>query len=178
MPRIHAGRFTAQLEGDFVVFLIGMRVNRLLAFSKWLPVARAMGPMVEHLLNNKSLGLLHAESYLYWRGAALVQYWRSFEQLESFARDGTLQHLPAWKAYNKAVGGDGSVGIWHETYLVRSNQYECVYGNMPRMGLALAGEHMPAVGRRETAKRRLGMDGEPAVPTYANPKSESGSKPL
>jgi hypothetical protein len=172
MPTIHRGRYTVDVEGDFVVFLIGMRINRLLAFRRWMPVAAAMRPMIEHLLNNKQLGLLHAETFLYWRGAALVQYWRSFEQLENFARDPSLQHLPAWKAFNKAVAADGSVGIWHETYLVRADQYECVYGNMPLMGLARAGAHVPATGRRETAKRRLGMQGEPAVPSYANP-SES-----
>jgi len=169
MPVIHPGRYTAQIEGDFVVFLIGVRVNKLLAFRKWVPVVRAMGPMVKHLLSHKELGLLHAETFLYGRGAALVQYWRSFAQLEHFARDPALSHLPAWTAFNKAVGADGSVGIWHETYLVRADQYECVYGNMPRVGLARAGAHAPATGRRETARRRLGMPGEPAVPSYDAP---------
>ena len=28
MPQIFPGRYTADVEGDFVVFLIGMRVNR------------------------------------------------------------------------------------------------------------------------------------------------------
>lgn len=124
-----------------------------------------------HLLANKHLGLLHAERFAHWRGADLVQYWRTFEQLEHFARDPKLLHLPAWKAFNQAVGSDGSVGIWHETYLIHAGQYECVYGNMPRRGLALAGKHAPATGRRETARRRLGLDGEPAVPSYPNPES-------
>jgi Domain of unknown function (DUF4188)/Acetyltransferase (GNAT) family len=44
MNPVFAGRFTAQMDGPFVVFLIGMRVNRLLAVHQWLPVARAMGP--------------------------------------------------------------------------------------------------------------------------------------
>jgi len=52
---------------------------------------------------------------------------------------------------------------------VESGQYECVYGNMPRFGLAAAGTHGPAVGAKETAKRRLGMKGDPAVPSYENP---------
>jgi hypothetical protein len=49
MALAHPGRLTAQIDGDCVVFLIGMRVNRLLAIHKGLPVARAMGPMLEHL---------------------------------------------------------------------------------------------------------------------------------
>src|SRR6266567_1704880 len=66
---------------------------------------------------------------------------------------------------NKAIGSDGSVGIWHETYLVEPGRYEAVYGNMPVFGLASATKHVPAVGRRETARRRLGGENEPAVPT-------------
>jgi hypothetical protein len=169
MNRIYAGRFTAQMEGQFVVFIIGIRINRLLAMNKWLPVARAMGPMVEHLLAHKELGLMHAQSFLYWPGAAFVQYWRSFEQLERFARDPALNHLEPWKQFNRAVGASGSVGIWHETYVVESGKYECVYGNMPLFGLAAAGTHAPAVGVKETARRRLGMQGEPAVPSCENP---------
>jgi hypothetical protein len=170
MRDIHRGRFTAQIDGPFVVFVIGMRINKLLLIGKWLPVARAMRPMVEQLLAHRDLGLLHAESFFYWRGAALLQYWRSFELLERFARDPSLVHLDAWKRFNRAVGADGSVGIWHETYLVEAGQYECVYGNMPRMGLAAAAEHVPAIGARETARRRLGLKGEPAVASYENPR--------
>ena len=170
MSEIFRGRFTAQIEGSFVVFIIGMRVNKILAMHKWLPVATAMGPMVRHLMEHPELGMLHAQSFLYWRGVALVQYWRSFEQLERFARDPTLNHLEPWKRFNRAVGASGSVGIWHETFQVQANQYETVYGNMPRMGLALAGNHLPAVGAKETAKRRMGMKGDPGVPSYQNPQ--------
>jgi len=169
MGAIHPGRYTAHMDGDFAVFIIGMRVNRLWAVHKWLPVARAMGPMLTELLSNPALGLRHAETLLYWRGVALIQYWRSFEHLEQFAREPRATHLEAWKRFNRAVGADGSVGIWHETYLIKANQYESVYGNMPRFGLAMAGEHLPASGARETARRRLGLDGEPVVPSYDNP---------
>ena len=169
MSQVFPGRYTAQIDGPFVVFIIGMRVNRLRAVRQWLPVAQAMRPMVAQLLAHRELGLLHVEQFVYWRGAALVQYWRSFEQLERFARDPSLTHLDAWKRFNRAVGADGSVGIWHETYVVAAGQYECVYGNMPAFGLARAGSHQPAVGRRETAKRRLGLEGEPGVPSYENP---------
>ena len=42
MPTVIAQRMTAKVEGDFVVFLIGMRINRLWKIHKWLPVAMAM----------------------------------------------------------------------------------------------------------------------------------------
>ena len=41
---------------------------------------------------------------------------------------------------------------------------------MPKMGLALAGAHVAATGTKETAKRRLGMKGDPAVASYDNPQ--------
>ena len=42
-------RVTAEIEGDFVVFLIGMRINKLWKASKWLPVFLAMPKMVREL---------------------------------------------------------------------------------------------------------------------------------
>lgn len=165
MRPIFPGRYTAALDGDFVVFIIGMRINKLWAFHKWLPVAQAMGPMLSTLYQHPEKGFLGGEPFLYWRGLALVQYWRSFEHLEHFARAKDEPHLGPWKAFNQNVGNDGSVGIWHETYRVSAGQYECVYGNMPRFGLASASDHVPATGQRLTARRRLGGDNDPAVPT-------------
>ena len=42
MARTINQRMTVQFEGDFVVFIIGMRINRFWKFHKWLPVAMAM----------------------------------------------------------------------------------------------------------------------------------------
>ena len=49
MTRIHKGRWTAEIEGDFVVFLIGMRVNKPWKVHKWLPVFLAMPRMLKEL---------------------------------------------------------------------------------------------------------------------------------
>ena len=48
----------------------------------------------------------------------MLQYWRSFEALERYAKNRSAQHLPEWAAFNRAVGSGGDVGIWHETYRV------------------------------------------------------------
>lgn len=163
MAKVMPGRYTAQIDEPFVVFLIGMRINEFFAFRKWVPVAMAMGPMLRTLYQHPEKGFLGGETYLSLRGPMLIQYWRSFEDLEKFARDKSDPHLAAWRRFNKAIGSDGSVGIWHETYLVEPGKYEAVYGNMPIFGLASATEHVAAVGRRETARRRLGGENEPAV---------------
>ncbi|MGH3089949.1 MAG: DUF4188 domain-containing protein [Rubrobacteraceae bacterium] len=166
MARIINGRFTATTDEPFVVFMIGMRINKFFAFGKWVPTARAMGPMLKELHRNPERGFLGAETFLYWPGIALVQYWRSFEDLERFARDRDAPHLPAWRRFNRIVGSGGSVGIWHETYIVERGGFEAIYSNMPVFGLAKATEHVPAVGRRETARRRiLRGENEPAVPS-------------
>ncbi|MEH1835762.1 MAG: DUF4188 domain-containing protein [Nostoc sp.] len=165
MPQVIQGRFTAEINEPFVVFLIGMRINKFFAFSKWIPTARAMSPMLRSLNQNPEKGFLGGERFIYPRGVGLIQYWRSFEDLERFARNPADAHLKAWQRFNQAIGADGSVGIWHETYLIEPGRYEAVYGNMPVFGLAAATKHVPAMGRKETARRRLGGNGEPAVPS-------------
>lgn len=158
MATIFPGRYAAQIDGDFVVFAIGMRINRPLLVHRWMPVARAMPRMLRELARHPEMGLLHAESFLGGRTVMVLQYWRSFEQLHAYAHARDLEHLPAWKAFNQRVGGNGSVGIFHETYLVRSGQYECVYANMPRFGLAQAASMVPATGRMRDARARLGHE--------------------
>jgi len=173
MSKVIPGRFSADIEGPFVVFIIGMRVNKFFAFRKWIATAMAMGPMIRTLYEHPEKGFLGAQTFVYWRGVATVQYWRSFEDLERFARDKNDPHLGAWRRFNKSIGSDGSVGIWHESFLVDAGKYEALYGNMPVFGLASAAKHVPATGRRETARRRLGGDSEPAVESPLQPVIET-----
>jgi len=101
----------------------------------------------------------------------MVQYWRSFADLERFARDRELPHLEPWREFNRAVRASGDVGIWHETYRVRAGEYECIYGNMPRIGLGAAGEHRPVGSTGQSAAKRIGAAevDQPALAPYANP---------
>lgn len=158
MNTIFNGRYTAKSDQSFVVFLIGMRINQWWRFAQWFPVFSAMVRMMRTLFTHPEKGFLHSEFYWNFKGPVLIQYWHSFEDLERFARNPSDLHLDAWKRYNQAVGGDGSVGVWHETYTVNPDQFECIYANMPRFGLAGALEHVQAVGRRETARLRLGVN--------------------
>ena len=77
------------------------------------------------------------------------------EQLLNYATSRDSEHLPAWRAFNKAVGTDGSVGIWHETYAASPGSHESVYVNMPAFGLGKAGMLQPASGGRLSAAGRL-----------------------
>lgn len=151
---IHRNRLTAHLEGDFVVFLIGMRINKPLNVHRWWPVAAAMPRMLKELYRQPELGFIHAEAW-FSRTIILVQYWRSMEQLLAYAKNKNGQHLPAWQAFNKAIGTDDSVGIWHETYAASPGSHESVYVNMPPFGLGRAASLQEAVGDRQSASGRL-----------------------
>jgi len=151
---IHKQRMTAETEGDYVVFLIGMRINKWWKVHKWLPVALAMPKMLRELYQNSELGFVHAEQW-FGRTTIMVQYWKSYEDLEAYAKGKTFKHLPAWKAFNQKIGQNGDVGIWHETYLIDSNKSESIYAGMPRFGLAKYGEHVAVSEAKNSASQRL-----------------------
>ena len=162
---VHRGRFSAEIEGDFVVLLIGMRFNKPWLVHKWGPVAGAMNRMLKMLDAHPELGCLGYQQYV-GRTTLMVQYWRSFEALNAFARDESLPHLEPWRRFNRVVRDSGDVGVWHETYKVRAGEYEAVYTNMPAFGLAAASSHVPVARRGQSAAGRMGLPDEPAVEPY------------
>jgi hypothetical protein len=171
---INAGRYTADVgdrDDEIVVFLIGMRVNKPWLVRKWWPVFRAMPRMLRYLDQHPEHGLLG------WRltiapalafEPTIVQYWRSFADLERFARDKDDPHLEAWRAFNRAVGKSGDVGIWHETYVVKRSAIDTIYSNMPAYGLAKATAAVPIRNGKQSAAARAGQreTDEPALPAY------------
>jgi hypothetical protein len=103
MTSIIASRVAGRIEGDFVVFLIGMRINKPWLIHKWLPVARAMPKMIKELEAAPSeVGFLgHTELGI----TNMVQYWRSFDHLERYARDRDAKHWPSWGRFQPAPEG-------------------------------------------------------------------------
>ncbi len=168
MADILSGRHTAALDDEVVVFIIGMRINRLRRFRSWLPAFRAMPRMLRELAADPSLGLLNVQTF--WAGRVIVgvQYWRSFDQLEAFARAADHEHLPAWREFNRLVRDNADVGIFHETYRVGPGTAETFYGNMPTFGMAAAVGIVPVAQRGQSAARRMGTTtaDEPAIAPY------------
>jgi hypothetical protein len=158
MTQIFNGRYAARADKPLVLFLIGLRFNKLWAAHKWAPVLMAMPRMLKELEGKPEAGLLFHRSYFSGRIALTQQYWESFDHLLAYAHDASAQHFPAWAAFNRAVGKSGTVGIWHETYLIEPGKYECVYANMPLFGLAAAARHVRAEGGLSTAKDRIGAN--------------------
>ena len=155
MTQIFNQRMTARIEGDFVIFLIGMRVNTFWRFDKWFWVTTAMPKMLIELQKHPEMGLLGYRTYVNFPNVMVVQYWRSFDQLIAYATSKDAQHLPAWVKFNKQVRSDHSVGIWHESYHVQAGAYETVYANMPAFGLGKASKLIPAVGSYARASQRM-----------------------
>lgn len=143
---------TIDIEGDFVVFLIGLRINKIWKVHKWLPAFLAMPRMIQELQADPDSGFLgHTMGF-----PVIVQYWRSFEQLEAYARNSSKEHWPAWVDFNQRVGKSrGDVGIWHETYKIQAGEYEAVYSGMPAFGLGKVGHLVPATGNKEAARDRI-----------------------
>lgn len=154
MSNIYTGRYTTDNDSDVVVFLIGMRINKRYAIKKWLPVFKAMPPMIRELYENReSLGFLSLESFLGLRTTLLITYWRSIDDLLAYSKG--QKHLAAWRNFNKKVGDNDAVGIYHETYYIAQGNYEAFYGNMPLYGLAKAKNHRLVTPEIQTARKRL-----------------------
>ena len=155
MARIYPQRMTHQHEGPLVVFLIGMRVNRIFRPDLWMPVFMAMPRMLAELSADSSSGLLGYRITVGAGGPLVIQYWKTPEQLYAYAGETSAEHRPAWAEFNRrARKVPGAVGIWHETYAV--DRAESMYVGMPVTGLASAtGSREAAAGSR--AAQRLGQ---------------------
>jgi hypothetical protein len=170
MARVQKGRFTADVSSlgdDVTVFLIGMRINKPWKVRAWWPVFVAMPKMLQYLAQHPEKGLLgYQQAFL--PSPIIVQYWRSFEDLARFARDRDDPHLEPWRQFNRRIGDSGDVGIWHETYRVRTADIESIYGNMPPHGLAAATAAVPIGRGRDSAAARIGATptDDPALPPY------------
>jgi hypothetical protein len=149
----------AEIDGDFVVFLIGARLNFLHLAAAIMDVGgrRGMKHMLDYLIARPEKGLLGYQFGL----PVIVQYWRSFAQLEAFASDTDDPHLAVWRSYWKRVGHGDRTGIWHETYLVRAGEYEAIYANMPPFGLGKASKLVP-LEETSSARNRIKSLGLPA----------------
>lgn len=148
--------YTAVDDDEMVVFLIGMTFNRPWAVRQWWPVFTAMPRMLRELRAQPELGLLEARLLAGSRGPTVVQYWRSAEHLERWARAKDKSHMPAWSAFYKSPAlTSGAVGIWHETFVTTPGGRESLYHHTPKFGFAkAAAEFRPVVPGEETAKKR------------------------
>ncbi|WP_424925092.1 DUF4188 domain-containing protein [Bacillus safensis] len=151
---IRTGRFTTDNSDSIVVFIIGMRINKRWAIHQWLPVLMAMPGMIKELYTHQDeLGFLGTENYFGLRTTAMIQYWKSTDDLLAYAK--MEKHLAAWKEFNQRARNNDAVGIYHETYQIQAGSYESIYVNMPSYGLSQAKSPISISKGQQTAKERL-----------------------
>ncbi|MDL9936548.1 DUF4188 domain-containing protein [Gordonia sp. ABSL1-1] len=153
MSKAIAARFTNQTPPPgTAMFLIGMRVTRPWRLGAWLAVFLAMPRMLWHLHRHPDAGMLSGHLYV-GRSLMLVSYWRSADDIQRFAAAGDAPHLAVWRRFTGRYAGTGSVGIWHETYVI--GEHESVSSGMSPWGLTEAvGWRLVGAGT-QTAGTRL-----------------------
>lgn len=135
---------------DLVVIYLGMRVNSLAGVRTLV----SFGSKIRRSVEAQPDGLLLHENLVFSvipPHLGMRQYWRDFDSLERWAR--STPHKAWWQGFLRDRGG---TGFWHESY-ARSGQVECVYIDMPSIGLASFAPKHPARGSMFSARRRLGL---------------------
>ena len=141
----HGAGYNGAIAQPLAAIASPRRARKLLGWRR-----RGMKHMLDYLAARPEKGLLAYEMGI----PTIVQYWRSFEHLEAFAKDKDDPHLDIWRQYWRRVGKSDRTGIWHETFLVQAGQYEAVYGNMPPHGLGKAGRLLP-ISEASSARERV-----------------------
>jgi hypothetical protein len=170
------GRYSGELTGDFCVFHIGLVLNEQIPSKEAKKVGDAFTAMLLELESNREkYGFFGSTSFsslnFQVNGIMSIQYWRSQEDLNAYARNGMAKHFPnmIWSA--GVVKLSPNFGIWHESFRVRDGEYESIYVNCPRILLGKAGKLVEAKGRRRTARGRLGVTDGGDLSAYGMPES-------
>ena len=80
-------RLAAEMDGEFVVYINGMRLNKLRALHKYIIAGRKLAAMFDRLEADPDSGFLGYEPAIRGlRSGAAIQYWRSLEDLRAFAQ--------------------------------------------------------------------------------------------
>ena len=167
MSTVVTGRQTANLDDEVVVFLIGMRINRLRSPRSWLPAFRAMPRMLAELAANPELGLLERPRFWSGRVFALVQYWRSFDTSPATRGLETTSTCPHGAS---STGWSATTAPWDlpRDLPGRPGRAETLYANMPPFGLGAAVGQGPIAARGQSAGHRMdpSVADVPAVEPY------------
>jgi hypothetical protein len=155
-------KYIAELDEPVVMFIVGGHMNKPWAIHRYLWIPLTFLKMIRDLHRGAKDETGFIDGHLLYRlfplGLTFVSYWRSFDDLEAYARGKGGDHIKAWARYVKE--NDDAIAIWHETYLVEPGKFEAVYGNSAPYGLARVGNIEEAQGRKHNARGRFNPDDE------------------
>jgi heme-degrading monooxygenase HmoA len=132
---------------------LGLQVHRLSAF----PYAVGLGRAIEREAAEAmaaGAGLLRSERFsMGWRHFGVLQYWRSFDDLEAWSH--RSPHAEWWRKAVERGRTRKDFGVYHEAFLVPRGQLESIYLGCRPTGLAGFGIVADAVGPMTTSRDRL-----------------------
>jgi len=149
-------RMTVQLDESKIVFLIGLRLNKLWKIHRWWRLVLTMPKILKELQQQKVAGFITGNIW-YGRNILMVQYWDDFKSLEEYAKNNSKSHMPIWTYFNLKILSSADVGVWHETYQIEPGKFEAIYTNMPSYGLGKVGNYVEIDNDSEdsNAKKRM-----------------------
>jgi hypothetical protein len=141
-----------------------MRVNAITGLKTLL----GFGPKITKSVDARPEGLLLHENFvfsLFPPHLGMRQYWRSFDDLEAWAR--SEPHRAWWQQFLRDSGG---TGFWHEAYFMRGGM-EAVYIDMVKdMGFLRFAPISAARGAMFSARGRVHRSGEETKPVPVSEK--------
>lgn len=106
-----------------------------------------IGPSLEAA---REAGFLHQEQLMSQDGGVLLQYWRSYDDIDRWAR--TLPHMGWWRWLLENAGAD--VSFYHEIYQVKTAEAIYERGCRPVGAALLAGTVSVAAGDGQSRQRQ------------------------
>ena len=132
MAKVIDKRMAAEMDGGFVVFLIGMRVNKPWKLHKWIPVLLAMPKMLKELEGRSDLGFLGHHGL----GPVITQYWRSFKNIS--------KHTLAAEIKNTGPRGSILISAWETAVAMSASGTKPTSSRRAIMKPSIAACHPPA----------------------------------
>ena len=138
---------------------LGIQVRGLRALLFAARMGRAIDRSASEAIA-QGAGLLHSERFSHSRRHfGVLQYWRSYEDLEGWSH--RPPHSEWWREAAERMRTRGDFGVYHETFLVPRDRIESIYLDCAPAGLAVFGVPGEPRGASTSSRARLGMLGEP-----------------
>ena len=154
------GRYTTSVDEEICVYLVGLRINKPWLVHRWWPTMRAVAAMLRELDREPALGMLAVRAFPTLRNVTVLQYWRSYADLQRYAD--ADRHQRAFRYYFNKQYKSGALGIFHETYMVPAHHYEGIFVHMPaKFGLTDALGPIPAGRYGDTMAARMAEGSTP-----------------
>ncbi len=135
---------------------LGIQVRKLSA----VPYAFRLKRAIERdavAARTSGAGLLDSITYsISWNHFGVLQYWRSFDDLEAWSH--RSPHAEWWRVAAERLRTKQDFGIYHETFLVPRDRIESIYMNTLPTGLLAFGVVGEPAGRDANGRGRLRRD--------------------